>query len=788
MPDLKPDPAQLELHLDYLIEWFCPAGEHALIELRGLEPNKKKPPKYKSFALDQKAEMIEQCLRWNKQGRNVYAGLNPRKPQMPRGKAGDTDDVAGGLVQGADCDTLEAVKLLHGLDDGPPPALVIVTGETPTQRAWGLWPLAEIIAPEHWTKNQKIIAHRFKSDTAITDPPRIHRIAGLISYPDEGKIGRGYVAEIVRIVHDFEDDREPIEPQEILRFANGYDPDAATGSAPGSGNGPVDLDAQIAICKANKGGWHAAMTRILTHLFGKGWKARRATEFVLKAGAMPAGLDADYAALLAWVVAKQPGIADAQPSPPEEGEESDEDADVALAKAALEEAAVLADLNERHFIVREGSKIVVYSPRYDPILRRWTIDGMGRADFAAMYENRVVPRVRKNKNGQKEITYQPWARFWLTHRARRQYLDGVCCDPTNTIAAKGHFNLWRGFGVEAKAGDWTLMRRHILEVICSSDQAHFAYVMGWLSFAVKHPETLPEVALVLCGGRGTGKGILGRALVRIFGQHGIHITNAKHLVGNFNNHLRDVIFCFADEAFFAGDKTHESVLKGLITEPTIGIEAKYRDRIEVPNMIHPLMASNDTWVVPAGHDERRFAVLKISDARQGDHAYFKAIVGQMEGGGYEAMLHDLLAHDLTGFQIRDVPQTKALMDNKASSLTGAPAWLYDVLQRGYIDGEPTADTGSRDNRIILYDQNPNITAKADAFHDFTKYQRQYRSYALPLNLFMRDLYAIEARAIVRPFKARDGETRTPSVLIAPLNDARTHFARFMKSDITWDDE
>ena len=84
MPDLKPDPAQLELHLDYLIEWFCPAGEHALIELRGLEPNKKKPPKYKSFALDQKAEMIEQCLRWNKQGRNVYAGLNPRKPQMAR--------------------------------------------------------------------------------------------------------------------------------------------------------------------------------------------------------------------------------------------------------------------------------------------------------------------------------------------------------------------------------------------------------------------------------------------------------------------------------------------------------------------------------------------------------------------------------------------------------------------------------------------------------------------------------------------------------------------------------
>ena len=139
------------------------------------------------------------------------------------------------------------------------------------------------------------------------------------------------------------------------------------------------------------------------------------------------------------------------------------------------------------------------------------------------------------------------------------------------------------------------------------------------------------------GGRGTGKGFFARWVKKMLGQHGIHITNARHIVGHFNAHLRDCIFCFADEAFFAGDKQHASILKGLITEPTIMVEAKYRDAIEVRNLIHVMMASNEMWVVPAGVDERRFFVVDVSTARQGDHAYFAAIEKQMQNGGLAAM-------------------------------------------------------------------------------------------------------------------------------------------------------
>ena len=127
------------------------------------------------------------------------------------------------------------------------------------------------------------------------------------------------------------------------------------------------------------------------------------------------------------------------------------------------------------------------------------------------------------------------------------------------------------------------------------------------------------------GPEGTGKGTLARAMMRILGQHALHISNAKHLIGNFNAHLRDCVFLFADEAFYAGDKAHVGVLKSLITEPYLTIEGKYQNAVQTPNFLHIMMASNEDWVVPASLEARRFCVLEVSDAHKDDHAYFAAI-------------------------------------------------------------------------------------------------------------------------------------------------------------------
>src|SRR5206468_8582323 len=105
--------------------------------------------------------------------------------------------------------------------------------------------------------------------------------------------------------------------------------------------------------------------------------------------------------------------------------------------------------------------------------------------------------------------------------------------------------LWTGFPVEPCVGDWGLMREHVHAVICGGDDAHFNYLLNWSARMFQSPNEQGEVAVVVRGNKGAGKGMFLLALTQAWGSHGIHIRDAKHLIGNLNAHLRDCVCLFA---------------------------------------------------------------------------------------------------------------------------------------------------------------------------------------------------------------------------------------------------
>jgi hypothetical protein len=341
----------------------------------------------------------------------------------------------------------------------------------------------------------------------------------------------------------------------------------------------------------------------------------------------------------------------------------------------------IASFNTQFMVVNEAGKAVIYAPAEDPILHRRYFNRLGFGDLRALYMNRRIEVGRDDKDNP---IMRPVADVWLQHAERQQFIRGVIFDPSSTAAPDGFLNLWQGFVVQPRAGPWSLMKAHIRDVICCGDPKRYSYLIRWLARMVQRPAKQGEVAVVMRGGEGTGKGTLARAMTRILGQHALAISNSKHLTGNFNAHLRDCVFLFADEAFYAGDKQHVGVLKSIITEPYLTIEGKFQNTVQTPNFLHLMMASNEEWVVPASLDARRFFVLEISSARKDDHAYFAAIWQEMDAGGYEAMLHDLLHLDLTTFNVRRVPVTDGLQQQRKLSLGTTEAWWSDVLHRGYV--------------------------------------------------------------------------------------------------------
>ena len=334
----------------------------------------------------------------------------------------------------------------------------------------------------------------------------------------------------------------------------------------------------------------------------------------------------------------------------------------------------LRKLNEKFLIIGNlGGKCRVVEELFDAAMKRTRMTKQTFTDFRNRYCHVHIA------SGKRTVPVGSW---WLSHPQRRQY-DYLVFSPG--ADEPNAYNLWQGFGCSSISGDkHASYLEHVKANICQNDEAYFEYLLGWMARAVQHPDSPGETAIVLRGQSGTGKSFFAKHFGKLWGRHFLQVSNAAHLVGQFNAHLRDCVILFGDEAFFAGDKKHESVLKTLITEEQMMIEQKGVDAETSPNFTHLILASNSDWVVPTGATERRFFVLDVADTHRQDSNYFQNISNQMHDGGYETLLHFLLGFDLKGFDVRKVPVTRALLEQKMFSMSPFQEWWFVKLVEGSL--------------------------------------------------------------------------------------------------------
>jgi hypothetical protein len=246
------------------------------------------------------------------------------------------------------------------------------------------------------------------------------------------------------------------------------------------------------------------------------------------------------------------------------------------------------------------------------------------------------------------------------------------------------YNLWRGWSVEAEEGDVEPWLDFVTNVLADGNAAYANYIIAWAAQMVQNPMTKVGVGLVLRGRKGTGKTKFGELLGGLVKAHHKIVSRAEHVTGNFNRHLEDTLLLQADEAYWAGAKASEGALKDLLTNPNITIERKGVDAYTAANYTRILFTSNEEFVVPASLDERRFAVFDVGNSRKQDSEYFAALDNWYNSGGAEALLHYLRNFNLTNINLRLVPQTDALTDQKLEALDNVTEWLYNCLQNGEI--------------------------------------------------------------------------------------------------------
>ena len=378
-----------------------------------------------------------------------------------------------------------------------------------------------------------------------------------------------------------------------------------------------------------------------------------------------------------------------------------------------EAEAAIDEINREFSLVMWGSKAIVMrevpalidhvrTPVNDR-LRIWTLEA-----FRAFLENRVIATqsfVRDRKSGEliERRVMKSLADVWLSSPRRRTY-NGVefYPDPKNAPHLTHYLNLWRGFCIEPdftlhlshgaflkqgwarRARSYAVFYDHLITNICRGNEILAQWVFGWCAHMIQRPRERVGTAIVLRGREGTGKTKLGEVIGSLFESHYFLVDDPRYLVGQFNAHLASCLLLQVDEGFWAGDKAAEGRLKGLITAKVQMIEAKGIDPIRLENYVRILFTSNEDWVVPVGMDGRRYVVLDIGEGVQRNADYFGAMEEELNKGGRAALLADLLEFDLSLVNLRDVPKTNALLEQKIRSLDPVAGWWFEKLFDGRI--------------------------------------------------------------------------------------------------------
>lgn len=331
----------------------------------------------------------------------------------------------------------------------------------------------------------------------------------------------------------------------------------------------------------------------------------------------------------------------------------------------LRERDWLKELNDKHFFIEnDGGKSWVGEWVPNALDNGEDISLQSSKSFTERYMNQVV------KVGD---DYVKLGKAWLEHRSRRTY-HSIVFDPDSPRVDKmNRLNTWKGLAIDPTPGPWNRLLGHIYRVLAQRNRDAFKYIVRWSAWAIRNPGKPAEVALILRGGQGVGKGLYARALVRIFGQHGKQITSANDLAGTFSGHLADCCLLFADEAISPRDIAAANRMKAMITEKELSFRAMYKESRPMKNVIKVIMASNEAHVSHVEADDRRNAVfdckIDLAETLKGRfktrQEYMDWLHVQVHEEAYAAMLSDLIHMDLKDWKPRDnIPETSAREEQK----------------------------------------------------------------------------------------------------------------------------
>tara|TARA_R110001632_G_scaffold67569_1_gene158654 strand:- start:1073 stop:3295 length:2223 start_codon:yes stop_codon:yes gene_type:complete len=362
-----------------------------------------------------------------------------------------------------------------------------------------------------------------------------------------------------------------------------------------------------------------------------------------------------------------------------------------------------------HFIVTEPLTYCLESDR--------GVHAYTKSDFKDL----TAPIVYMDKDGKSKPIFDKW----LRDPQRRSYIkkDFIPCD---TSSDPQIYNTFAGFPY----GDWETTPfderpdavenfKELLGVLCDHDPESLKYLTNYFADLVQNPEKLPGVGLLLKSKPGRGKDSLIDIMSNLIG-HTCRTANPEDVVKGFNAEIKDALIVQINEMEGADGFGLKEKLKNLITEAKTTINDKFEKKYVQTNYTRMIICTNNMTPIEIAANDRRYfvAAAQIREPK----TLFPKIQALKEGddsdGLYNIMRYLNLV-DLTGFDIRKIPQTRMLLSMKSDNVS--PLSYY--LQHLFVKKKDDAKIFRRNKKTGIM----RCTTKSfyEDFHDYCSVEREH---------------------------------------------------------------
>jgi len=308
-----------------------------------------------------------------------------------------------------------------------------------------------------------------------------------------------------------------------------------------------------------------------------------------------------------------------------------------------------------------------------------------KQDFIDLHLDRQIT----STNAQGETTTVNPAKMFIEIEPRK---SGVVFAPPPVRVSPSVLNIYQGRRTAAKMGAWDTLHEFIFMVVCKGDQGKFDWLVLWMAHMVQYPGEKPGTAVVCRGEGRTGKGTFGAILSALAAPHVKELSHEAHVTGQFaGEHLSKCILAIATEAVFGSDRRVANILKALVTQVTMEVEAKGMNLQTVNSYLRLYIDANGpTPVLIEGNgSEERYFVLEISTIHKADTDYFAKVYAAIDGEEMAALLAYLEAYDpasagLRWANVRLAPDSPERRLMAVSSMRSAKRVFLEILREGAV--------------------------------------------------------------------------------------------------------